>query len=319
MKNYCTLFFLFLLLTGTKVWGQQDPQLSQYIFNRMYLNPAATATDPDWIEATLTHRSQWLAYRSTFDQGGSPHTQLLTLSLPLSKYRLGLGIHLMNDQLGPLRNLDAKLSLAYHINLAPQSTLSFGVRAGFFNQRIAFNTLRFVDPDDPLDIGKKRSQTQADYALGVYYKNGKYFAGISLKHPQQSKFSYKENLTFSTLKPHGYLLLGKNFHLSPTIDLLSSLLTKTDFNSYSLEGNLMAEFNKKFLAGVSLRELEAISLMAGIYFMKDNRMRLSYAFDYTLQARKAKAATSHEIVLSYRIPSFKFPENPVIRTPRFRF
>ena len=319
LKRYSLLITIFTLMSVSKIFGQQDAQFSQYIFNQMYLNPAYTGIDPEWMEVSITHRSQWLGYEPTFDDGGAPTTQLLSFSMPLTKYNIGLGAYLMNDQLGPLRNFEAKLSLAYHFKLNSGATLSLGVRGGLYNQSINFNELRFVDEDDPLNIGGNQNQSSSDYTLGLYYNSPTYFGGLSVTHFQESDFSFAEDLSFTSLSTHMNLILGKVFAVSPSIDLTSSVLMKSDFNSYSFEGNLIGEINSKFFIGASLRELEAFSAMSGIYFMEDNTMRLSYAFDYTIEARNAKAATSHEIVLSYRIPSFKFPQKPIIRTPRFRF
>lgn len=318
LKRYLTITII-SLLASISAQAQQDAQFSQYIFNQLYLNPAYTGLDQDWTELSLTHRSQWLGYQPSFDDGGAPTTQLFSLNMPLTKYNLGVGMYLMNDQLGPLRNLEAKLSLAYHFKLNSGATLSLGVRGGMYNQSINFGELRFVDENDPLNIGGNKNQSSSDYSIGLYYNSSSYFGGVSVTHFQESDFSFDGAQSFTSLSAHMNFLVGKVFDISSNIDLTGSILMKSDFNSYSFEGNVIGEINSKFFIGGSLRELEAVSAMSGIYFMEDNRMRLSYSFDYTIEARNAKEATSHEIVLSYRIPAFKWPQKPIIRTPRFRF
>ena len=52
--------------------------------------------------------------------------------------------------------------------------------------------------------------------------------------------------------------------------------------------------------------------------MKNNAMRIGYAFDYVTSGTQAKTKTSHEIMLSYVIPSPWLQAKPVVRTPRYR-
>ncbi len=319
MQKRLLILSTIALLTLTKAWGQQDPQFTQFLFNRMYLNPAYTGINPDWMEATAIYRTQWLGYEPTFDDGGAPTTQLVSFQMPLTKYNLGVGAYIMNDQLGPLRNFEANLSIAYHIQINSFSTLSFGIRGGIYNQSLDFSVLRFVDQDDPLNIGGQQNQSTSDYGFGIYYNSPTYFGGVSFNHLQESEFTFGQDSSFTSLAMHTNVVVGRVIDVSPSVELTVSALMKSDLNSYSFEGTTQGTFNDKILVGVSLRELEAFAVTSGIYFMEDNRLRLSYSFDYTLEARNAKEATSHELVLTYRMPSIKFPRKPIIRTPRFRF
>jgi len=50
----------------------------------------------------------------------------------------------------------------------------------------------------------------------------------------------------------------------------------------------------------------------------ENRLRITYSFDYTVPASEAKRPTSHEIMASYFIPMTLKGPKPIIRTPRYR-
>ncbi|MEN7546912.1 type IX secretion system membrane protein PorP/SprF [Rapidithrix thailandica] len=308
-----------VLFCNTLLYGQQDPQFSQYMLNKLYYNPAYAGVDPDWMEVAVIHRTQWLGYQPTFDDGGSLNTQVISLNMPFTKYNFGIGLHLANDKQGNNTTTEGQLSLAYHIKIKKDKVLSFGLRTGLYNLSIDFDKYRFVDPDDRYNIGGKQSEIVNDFAAGIYFKSTKYYAGLSVNHLQQSEI--KTELVDKTfeLVHHLTIMGGADFEVSRVLTLSPSAVLKTDFDVfYSFEGSLIATYDNKYYGGVSLRETEAAILLLGVHLMKDNRLRIGYAFDYTLQGREAKSATSHELLLTYKMPAFKFFERPIIRTPRFR-
>jgi hypothetical protein len=109
--------------------------------------------------------------------------------------------------------------------------------------------------------------------------------------------------------------------------LTPSLITKYDAGSdavsnsgkWSTEVSVMATFNTRYWAGLSLRQQDALIPFVGLSFLKNNAMKVGFAYDYTLINQSAKATSSYEIMLSYSLPAFVPPVKPVIRTPRYRF
>jgi type IX secretion system PorP/SprF family membrane protein len=300
--------------------AQQDPQFSQYMFNQLYLNPAVAGADPRYIEFVMIHRSQWTGYSGSFDDGGAPTTQAGSINMPLHKYRLGTGLQFVNDQLGPVTNQEVRLSLAYHIPLK-KAQLSIGLRGGIYNHVIDFDQLRFVDPNDPLELTGKQSEFTSDFGFGMYFKpnSGQYYIGASINHLTKSNFDYGTGITYNSLEQHYSILGGFNYDLSSSVVLSPSVIVKTDLNSFSSEVSLLSTLNNKFYVGVSFRGLlESAIIMGGVNLMKDNRLRIGAAFDYTVLAKNAKEQTSHEIMLTYRLPGFQSIVSPIIRTPRFR-
>ncbi|MDW8288960.1 MAG: PorP/SprF family type IX secretion system membrane protein, partial [Flammeovirgaceae bacterium] len=127
--------FFSVLLSSLFVWNvnaQQDAQFSQYMQNILFYNPAAAGVSQRWTQINAIHRSQWVGYDATFDDGGAPTTQVFSIDMPLTKYKLGTGLHFVHDQLGLVRNVEVQLSVAYHLKLSP-GLLSIGVRGGAYN------------------------------------------------------------------------------------------------------------------------------------------------------------------------------------------
>jgi type IX secretion system PorP/SprF family membrane protein len=114
---------------------------------------------------------------------------------------------------------------------------------------------------------------------------------------------------------------GYEIELSDAIDVTPTALLKQDINAgvTSVEAGARATFNDKFWGGAGYRFGEAITGMLGVYLLKDNALSFGYAFDYTAVGTDAKSATSHEVMVGYRLPKPKNNTKPPIRTPRYFF
>lgn len=80
----------------------------------------------------------------------------------------------------------------------------------------------------------------------------------------------------------------------------------------------MATYNDTMWGGLSYRQQESLVGMIGYSFFREKSLKLGYAFDYTIIAQEAKAASSHEIMISYSLPVSSSGEKKIIRTPRFQ-
>ncbi len=109
-----TIFLLLLAFSSKRLLAQQDAQFTQYMFNHLYLTPAAAGAD-GVTKASILYRLQWQGYQSSFGDGGAPTSQILTFSTPIYKLKSGFGMYILNDRLGPQNNLEAQAMYAYHL------------------------------------------------------------------------------------------------------------------------------------------------------------------------------------------------------------
>jgi len=77
--------------------AQQEAQFSHYSFNTQSINPAY-AGSRDALTVTALHRSQWVGFE------GAPTTQTLTAHTPILNDKLGIGLSVLNDKIGPTNN-----------------------------------------------------------------------------------------------------------------------------------------------------------------------------------------------------------------------
>jgi len=322
MKN--KLFTALLLLcigTCVPALAQQDPQFSQYMFNTLNFNPAYAGVEGR-TKFQLLHRWQWTTYQTSYptDVGGAPTTTNFSLNTPILRLRSGLGVHVVNDNLGPLRNLDAQVSYAYHFPVK-KGKLSLGIRGGMFTQTLDFEQYRPIDRDDPnlVDRTGRESQVRPDLALGIFYRAEKFYGGVSVNHIIRSEFDFGSDDLKNPLSNHVYLTAGYDYDLTYQVVLTPSVLLKSDFNSYSVEVSTLATYEQKFWGGLTFRQGDAIGAIVGVAFGKDKPYRLGYAFDYIIKAQQAKRPTSNEVLFSYTLPPPIPSTKSVTRTPRFRY
>lgn len=325
------LFVLPFFVGLADLQAQQDAQFSQYMFNQQYLNPAVVGLDTNFIHAGLIYRQQWLGYKATFDDGGAPSSTVLSINAPIKRLKSGIGLHIVYDVIGPVTNTEIQLSYAYHIPIK-NGRLSFGLRAGMYNQSTDFSKFRPVDSDDPLLSATGRiNQFVPDFAFGVYLSKPNYYVGASMNHLSQSDIKYATNFTFSSLKQSLNIVGGYNLAINENITLMPSALIKTVItdivNTLSYEatllGNIETKSRNNIYLGFGFRDLaptnDLVFLLGVNNLLKDNSLSIGYAFDYVLNGSTAKAPTSHEVRLGYRLPAPKRYERNTIRTPRFRF
>ncbi len=324
MTHKRIILFMTFCLWSFMAQAQQDTQFSQYMFNPLFYNPATAGLSGDMRFAML-HRTQWLGYSPTLDEGSGPTSQLFTFDMPLQikNTHHGIGFHVVRDKIITLTNTEIQLSYAYHQRFQ-SGTLALGFRGGIYNQAINFDLFRPVDADDPLLQGGNPNQFKSDFAIGAYWNAPRYYFGTGFNHLGESSFSYGVENLKNTLSTHFNVTGGGNFDLSSNILVNPSFLIKSDFNTLSYEGSILAEFSQKYYGGVSLRNSNAVDdvvFMLGTHLLKDKSLQIGYAFDYILSGQGAKASTSHEVMLAYRLDAPKRRErtNIIIRTPRFRY
>lgn len=337
IKSFAVGFLKFLLvLLSLSTFAQQDPQFSQYMFTHAYMNPAYVGII-NQTEILGLYRSQWTGLRATSDQtSGVPYTQMLSASTKIRAINSGVGLYVANDILGPQSNIYVRASYAYHIDLSENTKLGLGINAGIYNAGFDGNKLKENVSGDPTIefVRANPNHTTFDLGGGLWLQNKKFYAGFSLNHlnqPSLYRFSRSPFNYESVLYRHYYFTAGYFFRLSENWQLAPSIIMRGGFNlSDNVNAkkfiNLQFDFsalaiynNYKFWGGLSYRHLDAMVAMIGVGFLKNNALRVGYAFDLTVIGNAAKAGTSHEIMASYFIPVKDLIPKPVIRTPRFRY
>jgi len=319
VKFFRAAGFAWVLFLSGSAFAQQDPQFTQYMHAGAFYNPAFAGKELGTHFSAL-YRSQWQGYTTSLGTGGAPTTQLITAQGRLKSKNIGYGLTVVNDQIGAASNLDINLQGSYHKKIN-RTQLSFGGYVGMSSSSLDYGELVLINPEPGLPQSGTESQLALDFGAGVILDRGGFYAGLSAKHLNQPSFDFGNGNYANTLQMHNYLLLGYRLRPIGQLRIEPSILLKTvGGHTLSYDVSVIATLQNRINAGVAYRGEESASVILGYSLLKDNSLKLGYAFDLVLGGVAAKAPTSHEILLRYAWSDVQKSVNRVIqRTPRFRF
>jgi len=306
------------MLCAQKLVAQQQPQFTHYSFNGMQLSPAYAGIT-NRPEITSVYRYQWLGYNATFDDGGSPQTLLLTAHTPVRLLHGGIGLTLLRDKIANTTITGAGLSYSLHIPIG-EAKLGLGIQGNVNN--IKKGAYRPIDDNDP-SVPNNSSDTKYDLGAGIWYESSTFYAGGGVTNllKAQYEFANSEGTGAGMLlsENHIYATAGYNLPVLSNFILTPMALLKHDTETFSFDAGAKVTYDEKYWAGVNYRHKEAVGALIGLGLFTDNSLRVGYAFDFTIFNKVAKAPTSHEVMLSYRLPEPVVRFKPPVRTPRYNF
>jgi len=305
MKKLTGLFLLFFSLSA---FAQQDPLFSQYMFNKLLLNPAYTGSR-EVLTVDLLDRYQWVGI------DGAPRTFTVGAHMATRNKKVGLGVYAYRDAIGPMVNQGLMASYAYRL-LMPGGSLSFGLQAGFKYFDFDWTQMNVEDPDyvfNPQDV----QRFTPDANFGIYYQSRRYFAGLSSKQLFQNEYgkSYSgDKTTYTKLLRHFYAMGGAAFPIDDKIVFRPSMLVKFVKNApIQLDVNASILFDNIFWVGASYRTEQAVVLLTEFRISKS--VRVGYSYDIYFGPLLPYNKGSHEIRLGFDLDFM----NERTLTPRFFF
>jgi type IX secretion system PorP/SprF family membrane protein len=294
-----TLLLIFIF-SATLAHTQQEAQVSHNMYNHLDVNPGYAGLSGSNC-ATLIARQQWIGFKDPQGNKGFPQTYLLSIDRPVNFLRGGIGLTIMNDQLGFEKNIGLELSYSRHWVLF-KGELGVGAQIGFFNKKIDFTKFISTDPDDPFLVNGEWNEgnTVADFAVGVFYNSPKnmYF-GVSSTQLRMAEFNLPHAIVTPTHARHFYVEAGKYIQFNRSFELAPSIFIKTDFASAQFDLNSILKFNNQFWGGLSWRTTDAVAVLVGMTVL--GGLDVGYSYDITTSAIGAngRSSGSHEIMLHY--------------------
>lgn len=315
-----TLLLVVLSVCSTALFAQQDPQFTQFMYDRLSVNPGY-AGSKDAFCATLLGRQQWSGFT------GQPNTGLLNISGPIKSIRSGVGVSVYLDEIGPQSVTSARLSYAYHLKLGGATKLGLGVSLGFISSSLNNDWVAYDynssgnagigtgigDPSIPINSQKA---TTFDASFGAYLYNPKYYVGISSVHLNEGDLS---DMNIQVAR-HYYFMGGYNFDITPKLRLTPNVLVKSDLASTQLDVNATVMYANTFWFGATYRLEDAIAPMAGYQYefpSGKSTLRIGYSYDFTTSELNNYSSGSHELMLSYCLKIAKPLPKRVYKNPRF--
>ncbi|MBK9017479.1 MAG: type IX secretion system membrane protein PorP/SprF [Saprospiraceae bacterium] len=334
MKKSLTLF-MFVLLLGKMAFAQQEPMFTKYMFNSLVFNPAY-AGSKEYLSLGLLHRSQWV------EIDGAPITQSLTAHTPLRNQRVGVGLSVVNDIIGPTRTTGVNLSYAYRIPMGKYK-LSIGLQGGVENYDANWSDLILDEDQDPV-FADDVNLLLPNFGMGLYFYSEKFYIGASSPHLVEYDLSKSNNggqeiyarkvrhfffTTGAAIPLKGDALVFKPSFLWKNVGAdkrLSKLEPFKDIgapNEFDIDLSLL--FQQTLWVGASFRSAFSVkpfenparssveSADVWVSYLLKSGLRIGAAYDYPLTDLNKVTSGAFELMIGYE---FDFRENKVI-TPRY--
>lgn len=305
MKKLVLILFVFMSLGA---FAQQDALFSQYMFNKLVINPAYAGTRES-ISATVVGRRQWTGI------DGGPETATFTVQGPLKNRKVGLGLYCYTDQLGPMQSYGIITTYSYIVQLGQKGKLSFGLQAGIKHTDINWNLVDLPDENDLVQNAQVKKKVVPDVNFGIYYYTDRFYVGLSSKHLIEQEYIVVETPdkdVYATLLRHFYGMAGVAIPLNDNFLLKPSALVKYVKNApLQVDLNLNLLIKKVLWVGASYRTEKTAVFLAEL--IVSQKLRVGYSYDVFLNELHQYTKGSHEIMLGYDFPVFK---NRML-TPRY--
>jgi type IX secretion system PorP/SprF family membrane protein len=334
MKRKVLMVFMGLVSCMTTL-AQQKPHYTQYVLNQYIVNPALSGIE-NYTDLKLSHRHQWVGiqdapvtsylsvhgpigkadYRKTatsFDlKGENPRGKRYWEEYTAPEPHHGIGMQVINDITGPLRNFSVYGTYAYHLALSPRTTLAGGFGVGFNRISLDADKLDFgdvvVDPAVYSTTGIL-NKTRLDLMAGFYLYSPDYFIGVSAQQIVPQKIDFSDNYirpSSGKTVPHLFGTAGYRFLLSESVNMIPSVMVKyVDPLPVQVEANLKLQYLDRIWIGGSYRHKDGFAGMMGLNI--SNIFHMGYSYDYTTSRLNNFTKGTHEILVGFVIGGY--PDN----------
>lgn len=301
-----------ILFIGLEGYAQQAPVFTHHPYTHAFTNPGYAGMG-EGICINGIVRQQWAGFKDMEGNNVAPETFLITGDTPLKLLRGGIGLAIIQDQLGFENNIGVQLGYSYHAELGA-ATLGIGTAINFLNRSVDFSKFKPHSSGDPILATGEQSDMLFDMNLGLFLQVPEvYYIGFSVTSMLESKGKALTNSSTSGsfVGDRTFYLVGgyqltapwnSAYEIHPAVSIMSNL-SSTQIN---LSGTIV--YNNQFWGGVNYRLQESVGLMIGL---KVFDLRIGYGYDINMLGYGVPG--SHEISLGY---CFKIKGDKSARTYR---
>jgi len=298
------LSIIVLCVFATHSFGQQDPQFTQYSDNMLFVNPAY-AGSRGVLNLTAMHREQWIGFE------GRPVSSTFSAHSPLNYQSVGLGVTIVNDQTGPIKQTMMYGDFSYTLKFKNQERkLTFGIKGGFNMISISTSTLQTTEANDPKLLQNVKNNINPNIGFGVYYHSPRFFIGAS--SPKLLERGYDGISKVNLEKRHYFGIIGGVFPINNEWKIRpTSQIKLTEKSPISIDASVAAIYKERIWFGGMYRLNAAFGVFA--QYQVSPQFKLGIASDFGTQAIRNYNYGTFEVLISY---DFVF-KKVGLRSPRY--
>ncbi len=283
-----------LMGVNTNLYSQQDPVFNQYMNNLLTVQPAYAGMS-GYVNMTAMSRIQWVGF------DGAPVTSTFTIQGPFKKYNVGLGLSVITDRFGPVRQTGVYADYSFRVLLNDDQYVSFGIKGGFNRYEALLTDLSVHDPNDPVvafDINKKY---MPNFGVGFMWHADNFFVGASVPKIFRNKINSDSGETVYQEEMNFYAMGGIVFDIADNVKFKPTVLARWSQKTPSVvDFSANALFYERVWVGATYRLQNSYGLLFQVFV--NSRVKLGYAYDLTTFRPSQYNAGTHEFMLSYDFP-----------------
>lgn len=286
-----------LILIQTCAWGQQDNLYTQFMYNPSSINPGYTGSR-QVTTIFMQGREQWMGF------DGSPSTKNINLQLYREQSKLGLGLDIYSDAIGPFDEKSLSINTSYHLQLSEEKYLGMGLQGGMSIVNLDFSSLELYDPNDPYYETNLQNRINPNIGVGFFYYDSSTYFGISAPrlfntYNYQPLTSERFRITFENI--HIYLMGGHVFRLTESLRFKPAIVARyLESQPFLINYSASFDWQEKLSFGASYSQGVSISSLVGVQLI-DN-LFIGYSYDINTGALNISNG-SHEILLRFEFRS----------------
>jgi len=270
-------------------------------------NPAYAGTR-DAFNVLLMSRNQWVSLPD------APVSQAILMHTPINGTNTGLGLSVLHDEIGPIKQTGAYFDYAYRLSFSNQRILSLGLKGGVNFYDAQLSDLETNDPNDPVFASDINRNFLPNLGVGAFFYTNKYYLGLSIPKLIENKINKNAVATENVSKEeiNVFFMAGYVFELDQIVKFKPSILTRYIVNSpISIDlGGTFVIFDKLSL-GAIYRVGESFGALCQVELT--NQLKIGYSYDFPINQLGAYNKGTHEIMISY---DFNIRPDKV-RSPRY--
>lgn len=282
-----------LVAAGFGARAQQDPMYTQYMNNILSVNPAYASVSSA-LEVVAISRNQWTGI------DGAPVTQSLSAMMPIKGTDSGIGVTMLTDKIGPVRQSGLYLDYSYRLRLGYRTYFAWGLKTGINFYHTDYSILEVNDGGDPVLSEDVVRKFLPNAGIGAFFYTERLFVGLSVPKlitnrinevGYSTQFSAREEI-------HFFLMGGYVFDLNDFLKFKPYALVKMVPNA-PLSADVSAHFllYDRVWLGANWRIGDAVGAIAQFYVSP--QFKLGYAYDITASDLNSFNRGTHEVLVSY--------------------
>lgn len=292
---------LFSLLSAL-AFSQSHPALENYLFNPVNISPSYAGRLSGSM--SFSHDQQLIGI------DGAPVTTSLYYD-SMTKGRFGYNLSIMQNEVGPVQNVAAGLSTAYHLRISPTEYFSAGVKYTLNRLGVDLPSERYLDPNDFVILnGVVLKWYQNVDISGAYYGRNSFF-GVTMRNAVRTSFFINEN--------YG----ARVFHIYAGTDVAITERFKIQYSGLvNISENSPVDINVHVLGNVldyvSSGVLLSPNKIGVVYRINSiNGFTFLYQYAYPLNDIRYISQQSHTACLRYHFKRATVYGNRIVETPVF--